>query len=297
MTFEPHPREFFAARSAGDLSQARPSRIANLRDKLAIAGQRRHRPRHRRTFQRPFRRHCRRRISSKKCWSRLARQMADGRRRLLLRRQPRRQCRHADRGRQAIRLPGRDPAHRDEWRHAHLLVGRAQPRWPPATSRMPRQLLGHPYFDFRPCDPRPEARPHARLPDAEPARARTGARPCPASSWCRCMAWRRSRCPAWPASACARRSTTAAACCWKRICSTIDQHCYGKLVRVEFLKKLRDEEKYVDLPTLTAAIARDADDARALFRDTARRAHRDRPNLKLHPAASACANRVIASIK
>ena len=32
MTFEPHPREFFAARS-GDLSRA-PTRIANLRDKL-----------------------------------------------------------------------------------------------------------------------------------------------------------------------------------------------------------------------------------------------------------------------
>ena len=45
--------------------------------------------------------------------------------------------------------------------------------------------------------------------------------------------------------------------------------CYGKLVRVEFLKKLRDEEKYVDLPTLTAAIARDVDHARAWFRENA----------------------------
>lgn len=42
--------------------------------------------------------------------------------------------------------------------------------------------------------------------------------------------------------------------------------CYGKLVQVEFLKKLRDEEKYVDLPTLTAAIERDALDARAYFK-------------------------------
>lgn len=41
--------------------------------------------------------------------------------------------------------------------------------------------------------------------------------------------------------------------------------CYGKLVRVEFLEKLRDEEKYVDLPTLTAAIDRDANQARAWF--------------------------------
>lgn len=44
-----------------------------------------------------------------------------------------------------------------------------------------------------------------------------------------------------------------------------NQPCYGKLVRVEFLKKLRDEEKYIDLPTLTAAIDRDAQQARAWF--------------------------------
>ncbi|HAT29572.1 MAG TPA: bifunctional riboflavin kinase/FAD synthetase [Janthinobacterium sp.] len=43
------------------------------------------------------------------------------------------------------------------------------------------------------------------------------------------------------------------------------QSCYGKVVRVEFLEKLRDEEKYVDLPTLTEAIARDASAARAYF--------------------------------
>lgn len=43
------------------------------------------------------------------------------------------------------------------------------------------------------------------------------------------------------------------------------EQCYGKLIRVEFLKKLRDEEKYVDLPTLTAAIANDAAQARSYF--------------------------------
>jgi riboflavin kinase/FMN adenylyltransferase len=46
-----------------------------------------------------------------------------------------------------------------------------------------------------------------------------------------------------------------------------NQNCYGKLVRVEFLHKLRNEEKYIDLPTLTAAIERDADNARNFFRD------------------------------
>jgi riboflavin kinase/FMN adenylyltransferase len=47
----------------------------------------------------------------------------------------------------------------------------------------------------------------------------------------------------------------------------LDWHgdAYGKLVRVEFLKKLRDEEKYIDLETLTAAIARDVAQARDYF--------------------------------
>jgi len=43
------------------------------------------------------------------------------------------------------------------------------------------------------------------------------------------------------------------------------QNCYGKQVRVEFLQKIRDEEKYGDLPTLTAAIERDAVIAREYF--------------------------------
>uniref|UniRef100_UPI00333E98A1 bifunctional riboflavin kinase/FAD synthetase n=1 Tax=Castellaniella defragrans TaxID=75697 RepID=UPI00333E98A1 len=40
---------------------------------------------------------------------------------------------------------------------------------------------------------------------------------------------------------------------------------YGKLVRVEFLKFLRDEETFPDLPTLTAAIAKDVQGARDHF--------------------------------
>jgi len=42
-------------------------------------------------------------------------------------------------------------------------------------------------------------------------------------------------------------------------------NCYGKQVRVEFLHKIRDEEKYTDLPTLTAAINNDAATARRFF--------------------------------
>jgi riboflavin kinase/FMN adenylyltransferase len=42
-------------------------------------------------------------------------------------------------------------------------------------------------------------------------------------------------------------------------------HCYGKLIHVEFLHKLRDEEKYDDLTKLTVAIAADAKAARDFF--------------------------------
>jgi len=45
--------------------------------------------------------------------------------------------------------------------------------------------------------------------------------------------------------------------------ATLD--AYGKLVQAEFLQRLRDEEKFSDLPTLTAAIAQDERDARAYF--------------------------------
>jgi riboflavin kinase/FMN adenylyltransferase len=40
---------------------------------------------------------------------------------------------------------------------------------------------------------------------------------------------------------------------------------YGRRLRVDFLKKLRDEEKYPDLDALIAQINRDVDNARAYF--------------------------------
>ena len=43
------------------------------------------------------------------------------------------------------------------------------------------------------------------------------------------------------------------------------QECYGKVVRVEFLQKLRDEEKFDDLPALIAAIDNDVVRGRAFF--------------------------------
>jgi riboflavin kinase/FMN adenylyltransferase len=36
-------------------------------------------------------------------------------------------------------------------------------------------------------------------------------------------------------------------------------------VRIDFHRKLRDEEKYADLTTLTRQIARDVEDAKAFF--------------------------------
>ncbi len=44
-----------------------------------------------------------------------------------------------------------------------------------------------------------------------------------------------------------------------------DGDAYGARVRIEFLKKLRDEEKYTGLDALRAAIARDVEQARAFF--------------------------------
>jgi riboflavin kinase/FMN adenylyltransferase len=44
-----------------------------------------------------------------------------------------------------------------------------------------------------------------------------------------------------------------------------DRDIYGRRVQVRFLKKLRDEEKYADLETLKAAIARDVHNTRRFF--------------------------------
>lgn len=44
-------------------------------------------------------------------------------------------------------------------------------------------------------------------------------------------------------------------------------NCYGKILHIEFLKKLRDEEKFEDLPTLIKAIELDVENARAYFQE------------------------------
>lgn len=54
-----------------------------------------------------------------------------------------------------------------------------------------------------------------------------------------------------------------------------DRDVYGERVRVRFLCKLRDEEKYADLELLKAAIARDVANARAYFDRTPCGGHAD----------------------
>jgi riboflavin kinase/FMN adenylyltransferase len=45
-----------------------------------------------------------------------------------------------------------------------------------------------------------------------------------------------------------------------------ERDIYRRRLQVRFLRKLRDEEKYADLPTLIAAIARDVENAKEFFR-------------------------------
>jgi len=51
---------------------------------------------------------------------------------------------------------------------------------------------------------------------------------------------------------------------------------YGKIIRVELLHKLHDERKYDGLDALTQGIRKDCDDARAYFASTRRQTTRDR---------------------
>jgi riboflavin kinase / FMN adenylyltransferase len=53
-----------------------------------------------------------------------------------------------------------------------------------------------------------------------------------------------------------------------------DGDLYGRHVRVDFLHKLRDEEKYADLATLTRQIALDVENAKRFFRREAAKAQR-----------------------
>jgi riboflavin kinase/FMN adenylyltransferase len=60
-----------------------------------------------------------------------------------------------------------------------------------------------------------------------------------------------------------------------------DRDVYGRRVQVRFLHKLRDEEKYPDLATLTAAIARDVAAARDYFNNTSNLSPRRHEDTKI----------------
>ena len=166
-------------------------------------------------------------------------------------------------------------------------------------------LLGRPYSISGRVVARRTARPR-RSAKARPAAATAFApstsasdirsRPRPASSSSACTASTRSRSTASPASAGGRPSTTAAASCSRRTASSgpPSSASRGATVnssRVELLHKLRDEARYDSLAALAAAIAGDADDARAFLAAAARTARRDRPaddarsNLIARPAS------------
>ena len=55
-----------------------------------------------------------------------------------------------------------------------------------------------------------------------------------------------------------------------------EEGAYGKIIRVELLHKLHDELKYASLDALKAGIARDCEEARAFFASTRRQTTRDR---------------------
>ena len=55
-----------------------------------------------------------------------------------------------------------------------------------------------------------------------------------------------------------------------------DEGAYGKIIRVELLSKLHDELKYDSLDALTVGIRRDCEEARAFFAATRRQTTRDR---------------------
>jgi riboflavin kinase/FMN adenylyltransferase len=55
-----------------------------------------------------------------------------------------------------------------------------------------------------------------------------------------------------------------------------EEGAYGKIIRVELLHKLHDELKYESLDALKAGIARDSEQARAFFASTRRQTTRDR---------------------
>jgi riboflavin kinase/FMN adenylyltransferase len=260
MTFEPHPREFFAAR-AGDLSRA-PNRIANLRDKLgslASAGIDRVIVEH---FNTHFAAMTPEEFTARVLveglhvkWLMVGDDFCYGARRAgtvaMLKEAGRRH------GFQVETLP--------TVMHGEQRISSSAVRAALAAGdfEQARQLLGHQYaisghvihgeklgrtLGFPTLNLRVTHRPalsgifvvrvHGLADDALPGVASLGVRPTVDDSGRMLL---------------------------EVHLFDVDASCYGKLVRVEFLEKLRDEQKYGDLAALTAAIEDDARRARGWF--------------------------------
>ena len=65
-----------------------------------------------------------------------------------------------------------------------------------------------------------------------------------------------------------------------------DAPIYGRRITIEFLHKLRDEARFADLPALTRQIARDVDDARGYFSRAPDPRNRSEPRCPTTPAAT-----------
>ena len=128
-------------------------------------------------------------------------------------------------------------------------------------------LLGPALQHQRPCAARPQARPRAGHADPEPALRPCPARPPAASSWCVCTAWPKHALPG-VASLGVRPTVEDAGR------QLLEVHClqwpealgrdgaYGRCVRVELLHKLHDERQYPSIEALRVGIAPDVGDAR-----------------------------------
>ena len=255
LTFDPPPREFFAqaTRAAAAVVAARQARAVRRA---------RRRPHLRRALRRTARLARRRRRSSTPCscagsaragcwWARTSASARAAR-------ATSRRC-AAPRGRSASRrcAPWRSTASARRrrpcarrWRHGDLA----------RATRAARAAVR----DLGPRRARREARAQPGLSDGEPAAA-SASRRSPASSPCACTGSAARRAPA-SASVGVRPTVTAAGVPLLEVfIFDFDAPIYGRRIGVEFLHKLRDEERYPDLDALTRQIERDVAQARDYF--------------------------------
>jgi riboflavin kinase/FMN adenylyltransferase len=218
LTFEPHPRDYFAALHRKP--ELAPARIATLRDKLTELAKCGVDQCVILKFDARLVEPGSRSLHRRRAGAGPGREIRAGGRRLPLRRQARRRLRDARFGRQPPGLRRRAHEQLRGARPARVELGGARgagARRHGRHGRAARPAVQH----QRPRGPWPQARPRARLQAPSTCASPTGSRPPAASSRCWCTAWATSRWKAWPTSASGPRSTratsTAAGCCWRRI--------------------------------------------------------------------------------